>query len=350
MSTQIERDRVMPANIETFEDGTAAFVSNREVPWHKLGTITDGALTAEEALKLAYLDAKVYVSKESVSTVVAPKENETGLTSISFPDKFLTYRYHPKTKRPEALGCVGKKYVPIQNIDAFSFLNAVVDESGAIFETAGSLNGGRQVFMSIKFPESMKLANGVDTTDMYIMATNSHDGSCSFTVAVTPVRVVCTNTVNLALKQAKSKLTLKHTANATNKIQHARESLQLVWDYQEAFQDEVEVLLGSKMSSKEYKTFIEELVPDKPDATQRTLNSREEIRKQLFELWNADTQKNVAGTAWAAYNAVVEWADWYKPVRGAGELGTNTSILRAERIIDGGVDAIKDRAYALLAN
>lgn len=334
----------MPSNIETFEDGTAAFVSNREVPWHKLGTITDNALTAEEALKLAYLDARVYVSEEPISTQVPSKEKGSSLTTIVHKDKFLTYRYHPKTQRPESLGCVGNKYVPIQNTDAFSFLNKVVDESGAIFETAGSLNNGRQVFMSIKFPESMKIA-GVDTTDMYIMATNSHDGSSAFTVAVTPIRVVCTNTVRLALNRAQSKLTLKHTANATNKIQYARESLNLVWAYQESFQDEVETLLSTKITAKEFKTFVDTLVPDKKDSTERMANSREEIRKQIVELWNADTQQNVAGTAWAAYNAVAEWADWYKPVR-----GDNKDLLRAERIVSGGAERIKDRAYALLAN
>jgi phage/plasmid-like protein (TIGR03299 family) len=340
----------MAANIETFDDGTAAFVSNREIPWHKLGTVVDGALTAEEALQKAYLDSTVYVSEESVSTHVPLKENSDKKTNIKFDSKFLTYRYHPKTGEAEALGCVGNKYVPIQNTDAFNFLNMLADESGAVFETAGSLNKGRQVFMSMKFPETMKLAGGQDTLNMYLMATNSHDGSRSFSVAVTPIRVVCTNTVTLGLQKAISKVTLKHTSGATAKVQQARETLGMVFAYQEEFENEVERLLSTKFTTKQYQQFVTALVPDKPEASLRAENSREEVRQQMFSLWNADTQKNVAGTKWAAYNAVVEYADWFKPVRGGSKLGTNNSILRAERIVDGGVDGIKNRAYALLTN
>jgi len=327
----------MAHNIEQFADGSSAFFSNREVAWHKLGTVTDGAQTAQDALKIAQLDSVVKVSENYISTTV---DGQT----ITLPDRFLTYRNHPKTGL-SALGVVGNRYTPIQNLEAFEFLNHIADESGAVFETAGSLNNGARVFMSMKMPESMKLAGGQDTVDSYIMATNSHDGTTAFTVAVTPVRVVCTNTVRLALEQAQATIKLRHTVGATAKVQQARETLGLVWKYQDAFQQEVEKLVSQPFSNSDFKQFVDKLVPTpNEDASQRVKNYADDTRSALIGLWMAPTQQNVANTKWAAYNAVAEYEDWAKPVRG----GENKDVLRAERIVNGGSETLKQKAQLLL--
>ena len=327
----------MAANIETFADGCAAFFSNREVAWHKLGTVTPNALTAEEALQTAQLDWLVKVSESPIQTVVDGN-------TITLENKFLTYRNHPK-KGLAALGVVGTRYTPINNLESFNFLNHIADESGAVFETAGSLGNGQRVFMTMKFPETMS-CGGVDLINNYIMAVNSHDGSSAFTVAVTPIRAVCTNTVRLALQQAKSKISLKHTAGATAKVQQARETLGIVFKYQEAFEKEIEEMLSIKITDKQFQHFIEALVPEpkKKDASERQINSAEKKRSELTGLWNAPTQQNIAGTAWAAYNAAVEWADWVKPVRGADD----KEDLRAERMLFGGSEKFKAKAQLLL--
>jgi phage/plasmid-like protein (TIGR03299 family) len=327
----------MAHNIEQFADGSSAFFSNREVAWHKLGTVTDGAQTAQDALKIAQLDSVVKVSENYISTTV---DGQT----ITLPDRYLTYRNHPKTGL-SALGVVGNRYTPIQNSEAFEFLNHIADESGAVFETAGSLNNGARVFMSMKMPNTMQLAGGQDTVDSYIMATNSHDGTTAFTVAVTPVRVVCTNTVRLALSQAQATIKLRHTAGATAKVQQARETLGLVWKYQEAFQLEVENLISQPFSNSDFKQFVDKLVPNpKEDASQRVKNYALDTRSALTGLWMAPTQQNVVGTKWAAYNAVAEYEDWAKPVRG----GENKDVLRAERIVNGGSETLKQKAQLLL--
>ena len=326
----------MAANIEQFADGTSAFFSNREPAWHRLGTVTDNALTAQAALETAQLDWQVKVSENPVTTTVDGK-------TITFPHKFMTYRDHPKLGLG-ALGVVGDRYTPIQNSEAFDFLNHLADESGAVFETAGALGNGERVFMTMKFPEAMTIG-GVDTINNYIAAINSHDGSSSFTVVVTPIRVVCQNTVRAALNNAVSKVSLKHTANATAKVQQARETLGVVWRYQEEFQREAERLLASPMDEIAFKNFVTALVPDaRKDASERERNSIDRKRSEITALWNAPTQQNVAGTAWAAYNAVVEWADWAMPVR-----GDNKDAARAERVMFGGVDTIKQKAQLLLA-
>ena len=327
----------MAHNIEQFADGTSAFFSNREVAWHKLGTVTDGAQTAQDALKIAQLDSIVKVSENHISTTV---DGQT----ITLPSRYLTYRNHPKTGLT-ALGVVGERYTPIQNSEAFEFLNLIADESGAVFETAGSLNNGARVFMSMKMPNTMQLAGGQDTVDSYIMATNSHDGTTAFTVAVTPVRVVCTNTVRLALAQAQATIKLRHTSGATAKVQQARETLGLVWKYQDAFQLEVENLISQPFSNGDFKQFVDKLVPQpKDDASQRVKNYADSTRSALTGLWMAPTQQNVANTKWAAYNAVAEYEDWAKPVRG----GDDKDVLRAERIVNGGSETLKQKAQLLL--
>lgn len=328
----------MASNIERFEDGTSAFFSNREVAWHKLGVVTDGALNAATALKVAQLDSLVKVSEEVIYTKVEGKE-------ISLDNRFLTYRNHPK-KGLTALGVVGNRYVPIQNLEAFEFLNHIADDTGAVFETAGSLGDGRRVFMTMKFPEPMMIG-GVDTINNYIMAVNSHDGSSAFIVAVTPIRAVCTNTVRLALSQAVSKVSLRHTYGATAKVQQARETLGVVFRYQEEFEKEVNAMLSIKISDNQFTDFIKKLVPEpkEKDASERMKNSVEKKRGEMMALWNAPTQENVSGTAWGAYNAVAEWADWVKPIRSKKDDKDN---LRSERMLFGGAEKLKAKAQLLL--
>lgn len=324
----------MAHQLETFEDGKVAFVS-REEAWHQLGTITKKAFTAEEALEIAQLDSQVIVSQNPVQVVV---DGEI----LTIEDKFATYREHAKYGR-KGLGVVGSRYVPIQNADAFSFLNNLVDQSGAIFETAGSIRGGRQVFMSLQMPQEMKLANGIDAHKMFIMATNSHDGSQSFNIAVTPVRVVCTNTVRMGLRNAVSKISLRHTASATGKVAQAKEVLGLVHAYQDEFAQEVDRLVDQTFTDIQFEKLVSDLFPITDDFQASGITKTNNKRDELLSLWTAPTQANIAGTKWAAYNAVAEYADWFAPVR-----GKNPDKARAERILMGTTDELKEKALTLL--
>jgi len=319
--------------LEEFTDGTTAFFTAREVAWHKLGTVTTDALTAEDALKTAYLDWQVIKSDEPVTTKI-------GIDQIVIPDKFMTYRHHPKTNKPEALGIVGNRYTPVQNAQAFSFLNFIADESGAVFETAGSINNGKKVFMTMKLPQTLQIG-GIDPVDLYLMAWNTHDGSSSFQVAVTPIRVVCQNTLTAALGSAKSTYSLRHTPNVSGKIQQAREALGLTFKYVEAFEKQAEALLGQKMTDKEFYLLVEKMIPI-DEESDRTRNIAETARGTLNALWVAPTQTNIAGTKWAAYNAFTEYSDWAQPVK------SKLDSARAVRIVTGGGNAFKNKALALL--
>jgi phage/plasmid-like protein (TIGR03299 family) len=326
-------------NLEVFADGSAAMFSAREVPWHGLGVVTDGALTAEDALRTASLDWEVTKSDDPV-TVAVPDAD--GVRLVACPGKYMTYRNHP-VHGLQGLGVVGSKYRVIQNREAFEFLNYLSHESGAVFETAGSLAGGRQVFMSMRMPEHFTTARVQDLTDWYLMCTTTHDGTRPFTVAVTPVRAVCQNTVTLGLREAASTFTLRHTTNVRGKIAVAAEALELVYQYQETWADAVNALEAAPFSDAEFAAFLSELVQPQGQSTDLKEQRAQDLRDELAGLWKADTQANIAGTKWAAYNTVVEWADWYKPVRAEAQ-----DVSRAERIVSGGVQGVKDRAYALL--
>jgi len=336
----------MAHRLEEFEDGTSAFFSAREVAWHKLGTVTEGALTAEDALKTAQLDWQVIKSDDPVSTMV-PMFGKTAMEQgsmeeITYADKFMTYRYHPKTKKAEALGVVGNRYTPVQNLQAFSFLNAVADESGAVFETAGSIDNGKKVFMTMKMPEGLQIG-GVDAIDLYLMAWNTHDGTSSFNVLVTPIRVVCQNTLTAAIGSAKSTFTLRHTPKVDSKIQAARETLQLTWKYTQSFEALANDLLSQKMTDKEFYSLVENVFPIDDPESPRAVTMAETARGTLNGLWKAPTQANISGTKWAAYNAFTEYSDWAKPVR-----DKNPDTARAIRIVTGAGDNFKNKILNLL--
>ena len=331
----------MAHRLEQFEDGDTAFFTAREVAWHKLGTVTDGALTAVQALETAFLDWTVTKSEEPVTTSVPAYDGGKPLT-ITYPDKFMTYRYHPKTHKPEALGVVGSRYTPVQNAEAFGFLNDIADESGAVFETAGSIDNGRKVFMTMKMPEGLNIG-GKDAIDMYLMAWNTHDGSSSFNVLVTPIRVVCQNTLTAAIGSAKQQFIVRHTAGVSGKIQAARDTLKITFKYQAEFEKKAEALLKQSMTDKEFNALVEKIFPIKDEKSPRAVTMAETARATANGLWKAPTQANIANTKWAAYNALVEYADWAKPVRDA-----NADTARAIRIVTGAGDRFKNKVLNLL--
>ena len=176
----------MPHEIETFDDGTAAFFTARTDAWHRLGVTTRDCLTAEDVMTTARLGGW------NVRTVglTATEITEDGVTTLDVPDHFATVRTHPVSGKPDVLGVVGAGYTVAQNEEHCELLNLLVDEAGAHFETAGSLRGGRETFVTMKLPQTLMLqgSNGRDDIDLYLAAMSSHDGTAAW-------RVSCLNDV-----------------------------------------------------------------------------------------------------------------------------------------------------------
>ncbi|MFI9040943.1 DUF932 domain-containing protein [Streptomyces sp. NPDC053726] len=331
----------MAHQIEQFTDGTAAFASANTSAWHKLGIVTDGAMTAEDAMRLASLSSW----NVRLLPLTATEITDNGTTPVEVPQHFATARTHPKTGRTETLGVVGSDYHPVQNEEHAEFLNLLADESGAHFETAGSLKNGRQVFLTMKMPDSLTIG-GNDRTDLYIAAFNSHDGSSAFRIVVTPVRVVCANTLRAALKGARSSYVVRHTAGAKARIAQARSALGLTFRYAEEFQKAAERMIQEEMTPNELRSVVDQLWPVQDSDSDRTKTNHRQRWGTISHLFTvADTQAAIRGTRWAGYNALTEYANHHAPARGLTD--ADKMCARAERVINGTASGLMEKAFTL---
>lgn len=331
----------MAHEIETHGQQAAAIFARTDA-WHRLGTTVRGrAFTAEEAMELGHLGGW-NVRKVPVQ---ATEITETGVTTIDAPG-FATVRTNPFTGEPEALGVVGSIWQPIQNEDHAEFLNTLTDESGAVFDTAGSLRGGKQVFITMQMPKSITIG-GTDRVDLNIAALNSHDGDSKFRILVTPVRVVCANTQAAALGNHHAMFAIRHTRNAKAAVQAARDALGMTFAYAEAFEDEAERMIQQTMDDAAFDALVTSVYGQaEASAPARTRNADTKRRHQLHWLFaDAETQQGIRGTAWAGYQAIAEYVDHYAPVRTKG----SEAEARATRVLTS-TDAsdLKRRAWSAL--
>ncbi|MEU8660633.1 DUF932 domain-containing protein [Actinoplanes philippinensis] len=326
----------MAHELETLANGQTAFASANVSAWHRLGQITEGCMTAEEAMKQAWLGGwnvrKIALSGMEVT--------ENGITRIDSPDKWMTVRTNPQTGATEYLGVVGDDYTCVQNEEVAEVLNLLADESGAHFETAGSMRGGKSVFVTMKLPEAMKLAD-VDEIDLYLAATTSHDGTASLRVDATPVRIVCANTQRMAYKRSKGSYTFRHTSNVKTKISEAREAIGLVWKHFTAFEAEAEKMINETLTMGEFEKIVAQVWPLADDASDATKNNAKQRMGTLrYLIRDADTQKAIKGTRWAGYQAITEFVDHFAPAK--------SDEARATRALTNAGTDIKGRAFELL--
>ena len=222
----------MPANVETM-------FSVRETPWHGLGRIIMDAPASREALELAGLDWQV------------ESRNIYSGTGAMIPG----YRANVRSTDDAVLGVVSDRYHIVQNEEAFQFTDDLLGE-GVTYETAGSLQGGKKVWMLARLPRKYLIAG--DQVVPYLVIFNSHDGSSGVKVAMTPIRVVCQNTLNLALNTAKRSWTARHTENVLLRVQDARETLQLASNYMIELGNRGEELARIDLSDHKVQELINE--------------------------------------------------------------------------------------------
>lgn len=291
----------MAAEVETM-------FSAREVPWHGLGTVTDDVQTAKEALVVAGLDWQVTMEDMFVRHIeTGPSiDDPVEVTEIDVPDSWAVMRDSDQA----ILGTVGGRYKPVQNHRAFEFFDSVVGSGEAKYETAGSLRGGRLVFLTAKIPKEI-LVLGEDAIDLYLVMTNSHDGTSSFRADVTPIRVVCMNTLRLALKATKSSWRLRHTDSIDGKLAQARDALSLTFAYGEKFEREMNDLASQVMTKDLFSSLIRRAFPNDGDEPYS-----EQQLAMMGMLENSPTiPDSLRLTKYGALNAVTEYFDWGRSIR-----------------------------------
>ena len=191
-----------------------SFFSVKEKAWHGLGQIVQDYPTSAEALKFAGLDFSVI--KEDIYTT---SFNSNG-QAMDFTQKIKTHFATIRQDTGNVLGVVGKDYEIVQNADAFSFFDSIVGGDGIQYETAGALGKGERIFITAKLPGYIKVGRE-DLIEQYLFLTTSHDGFGSITAAFTPVRIVCNNTLNAALRNFSNSIKIRHTANAKDRLEQA---------------------------------------------------------------------------------------------------------------------------------
>lgn len=309
----------MSANVETM-------FSVREKPWHGLGTIVHEAPTSKEALQLAGLDWAVRQEQ------IVYKDQESG------------YFMNIRSTDDKVLGVVGSRYKPVQNVDAFDFMDGLIGE-GVTYETAGSLNTGKRIWLLAKMPD---IAIFDDVIEPYMCLTNCHDGFGSLKVCMTPVRVVCQNTLNLALGSAKRSWNGRHTGSIDNKMIAAKETLGLATTYMNSFRNSAEELHNIKIAPSDFDALQSQMFPITKDMTDRKIDSQLLLRDQLKHAWDMDDLGNIRGTGWGFMNAVSDMATHKPPVRKSDNYQENAFmyVLDAPTILDAAMKLMNARATA----
>ena len=328
----------MAHELET-QNGVASFASFREPAWHGLGTVFTEEKNTAEMLAAANLN--------NWNVRLEDLEIPNHLSS----DK--TYQYVVRTNptdnnQTDVLGVVGERYHVLQNEDLFSFGDNILDGGGR-WETAGSIRGGRVVFGSLALErETILDPNGVaDKVKTYLLINTSHDGSIAIQASITPVRVVCANTLNLALNSIggkkrngiKQSFKIRHTQTANGKVQIARETLGLANAYMDEFDKMAKAMIEKEVDAKMFNDIILAAYPKPEKDAKGALKKWENKIDVINDIYTGEFNGMIAGTAWGAFNALTERLDWYRSARG----GNNESILAAASGFDPSINAEKNR-------
>ena len=307
----------MPANVETM-------FYTRQKPWHGLGTMVMEAPTSKEALVLAGLDWKV---------IQKPIETDDGLPITGF-------KANLRETDNQVLGVVTDRYKVVQNEDAFAFTDALLGE-GITYETAGSLQGGRRTWMLARLPQHYIISG--DEITPYLVFMNSHDGTGAIKVAMTPIRVVCQNTLNLAISTARRSWSTNHTGDISGKLEDAKNTLLYAERYMAELGKTIDKLNHQKLSDRQVYDYINALFPLVDNASElqkkNLLRMKEDMKARYFD---APDLQHVGKNAYRFINAVSDFATHAKPLKERANYKENLFA----RTVDG--NAIIDKAYEMV--
>ena len=307
----------MAANVETM-------FYTRQKPWHGLGRMVQEAPTSKDALILAGLDWQV---------IQKPIITEDGIPISGF-------KANLRETDNRVLGVVTDRYRTIQNHDAFAFTDSLLGE-GVTYETAGSLQNGRRVWVLAKLPQRYIISG--DEITPYLVFMNAHDGTGAIKAAMTPIRVVCMNTLNLALSTAKRSWSTNHVGDIRGKLEDARYTLLYADLYMQELGKAIDKLNRQKLSDRKVYEYIDALFPLVDNASEQQKKNlqrmKEEVKVRYFE---APDLAHVGKNAYRFVNAVSDFATHAKPLRERANYRENLFA----KTIDG--NAMIDKAFDLV--
>ena len=307
----------MAANVETM-------FYTRTKPWHGLGTMVEEAPTSREALEAAGLNWQV-IQKNLVT--------DSGIMVPGF-------KANLRETDQQVLGVVSDRYKVVQNEKAFAFTDALLGE-GVTYETAGSLQNGRRTWILAKLPARYIISG--DEVMPYLVFMNSHDGSGSIKAAMTPIRVVCQNTLNLALSTAKRSWSTNHTGDIKGKMEDARYTLLYADQYMAELGKAIDKLNQQKLSDRQVLEYIDSLFPIIPNPSDQQIRNMQKMKEDMkVRYFDAPDLQHVGKNAYRFINAVSDFATHAKPLR--ERTGYKENLFA--RTVDG--NAMIDRAYEMV--
>ena len=296
----------------------------RETPWHGLGKRVNEALNSKEALTAAGLEWSV---------IQEPIYTET-------KELIEGYKANVRDTDRQVLGVVTDRYKIVQNQEAFAFTDELLGE-GVRYEIAGSLQGGRKVWLLAHLPHEYIISG--ERISPYLVFFNSHDGSGAIKAAITPIRVVCQNTLNLALSTAKRSWSMIHTGDIKGKMQEAKDTLFMAEKYMDSLGKEFETLRRKKLTDQQVLEYIEILLPLEEDSTPQQIRNMKRLREDMkIRYFDAPDLKDVGKNAYAFVNAVSDFTTHAEPLRRTANYKENLFA----RTVEG--NPLIDKAYQMM--
>jgi phage/plasmid-like protein (TIGR03299 family) len=295
--------------------------SYREVPWHGLGNVLQ---KRPRSVQAALREAGVPWKVEKVPVQLASRNYKHAMAEA--------YAAVVRQDTGDILGIVGADYELIQNHEAFELAAGIVGHGG-MWETAGSLWGGKTVWALVKLPDYLEV--GGDQVAQYLLVEFAHDGSRALSVYLTEVRVVCNNTLTAARSHVDAQYVYKvrHVGNTSLHIAQAREVMQLSVNYGRQFTKFGNRLARSKMSERQLLKVTTQLYEVEQGMSDRAIRSREQAREAIMHLFKEGrTVGNAPGTRWCGINAILEH---YQHDQGGTRVSTQGRFLRATHDSEG---------------
>ncbi len=299
----------MPAEVESM-------MYVREKPWHGLGTEVAEAPTSADALRFAGLDWSVRQE---------PVFNSRG-------GIVKGYKANVRETDGNVLGIVGDRYKVVQNADAFRFTDDLID--GEVrYETAGSLREGKQIWLLAKMPER-RIAG--DAVEPFLCFTNSHDGGSGVKVCMTPIRVVCNNTLNIALSSAKRIWSMRHTESVHDRLEEARNCLFHADMYMDGLEEYADFAACRRLRDDDIRSILNELFPVTEQTTEREKANIDKCKNEFWVCYFAPDIQRFRGTAWGAINAMSDMVTHSMPHRNTKNYAENNwgRIMDGHALID----------------
>lgn len=319
-----------------FKNDEAAMMYVGAVPWHGLGQRLSTPPTAAEGIKAAKLDWRV-----GKKPLYAMSEG----TWYEIPDRYAVVREDLWGKENcPIFATVSESYVPLQNSEAFSFFDGLIDSKIATYETAGALGEGERVWVMAKLKENISIA-GKDEIERYILLANGHNAATAVRIILTPVRVVCQNTLSWALERAKTEFRVHHGPDMHRKLEAAGDQLNSLLSQYDVVAERFGQMVKRSMVNGDLQEYLDLVFPlptqgNRSKRNYAALIVEVERRKQgcteLFESGRGNAEPGIRGSLWAAYNGVTDWADHRMRFR--------SSYQRFNSIFFGEAGRIKTRA------